>query len=144
MDQDFDNLAKTLDAFIITGGDDSILRRTVETKLAGKMLAQQKPIIGICHGAFLLTELLGGMVTDIITHRDTSHKVYYFGDEHIVNSYHSLCIEQPHNKATVLVVDAEGYCESWIDGNIAAVVWHPERMSEPWLPEEIEKLIWNT
>ena len=139
--QDFESLADTLDCLIITGGDDPALRRIVETRMATQMLARGKPIIGICHGAFLLTDLLGGEVTDVITHMDTSHPIWYFGEEKTVNSYHNLCINDPPGSATVLAVDSEGYCESWIDGKIAAVVWHPERMEVPWLPDEIENLL---
>jgi hypothetical protein len=40
----------------------------------------------------------------------------------------------------VLAYDDQGNCESWIDGKIAGIVWHPERMSQPWIPEEIEQL----
>jgi hypothetical protein len=36
VDQDFEQLAVDVDALIITGGDDSLLRRTVELKLAGQ------------------------------------------------------------------------------------------------------------
>ena len=35
---DFGAIAKELDAFIITGGDDSTIRRVTETKLASNML----------------------------------------------------------------------------------------------------------
>ena len=140
-DQVFDKLADSLDALIITGGDDSVLRRTVELKLATQMMKQGKPIIGICHGAFLLTDILGGTVSECVTHMDTSHSIYYFGEERTVNSYHNIQITTPHTTATVLAVDAEGYCESWIDKNIAAVVWHPERMDVPWIPDEIEDLL---
>ena len=65
----------------------------------------------------------------------------YFGERKIVNSYHNLSIEVIPNKANVLAVDNEGHCESWIDGKIAAIVWHPERMEVPWLPDEIENLL---
>ena len=139
--QNFEEIADNLDLLIITGGDDPMLRRVVETRLATKMLSRNKPILGICHGAFLLTDLLGGQVTDTITHQNTSHSVWYFGEEKIVNSYHSLCINEPPSRATILAVDNEGYCESWIDDKIAAVVWHPERMEVPWLPDEIEHLL---
>jgi GMP synthase-like glutamine amidotransferase len=139
--QDFDDLADSLDCLIITGGDDSTLRRVVETKIASRMLQRNKPIIGICHGAFLLTDLMGGVVSDVVTHMDTSHDVLYFGERKIVNSYHNLCISTPPEKSIVLATDDEGYCESWIDGKIAAVVWHPERMEIPWLPDEIESLL---
>ena len=139
--QDFENLADSLDCLILTGGDDSTLRRIVEIKIAKLMLQRNKPIIGVCHGAFLLTDLMGGVVSDVITHMDTSHEVWYFGERKIVNSYHNLSIEVIPNKANVLAVDNEGHCESWIDGKIAAIVWHPERMEVPWLPDEIENLL---
>ena len=143
-DQDFEKLAEELDALILTGGDDSAIRKTVELKIATQMMVRQKPIIGVCHGCFLLTDSLGGTVGSCITHMDTSHIVYYFGDEHTVNSHHTLQIKEPHKNATVLTVDPEGYCESWIDGNIAGIVWHPERMLVPWVPEEIEDLLKET
>ena len=60
---------------------------------------------------------------------------------YIVNSFHGLCINQAPSSATVLATDEAGLCEAWIDGNIAAVVWHPERMNVPWLPNEIQGLI---
>jgi hypothetical protein len=34
-----------------------------------------------------------------------------------------------------------GYVEAFIDGILAGVVWHPERMDTPWLPDEIEELL---
>ena len=143
-DLDFEALADYLDLLVITGGNDSALRRTVELKLASQMMLRKKPIIGICHGCFLLTETLGGRISQCITHNDTSHRVYYFGEERVVNSHHTLQIAEPHRQATVLVVDPEGYCESWIDGNVAGIVWHPERMKEPWIPDEIEDLLKET
>jgi gamma-glutamyl-gamma-aminobutyrate hydrolase PuuD len=72
---------------------------------------------------------------------DSSHSIYYFGDEYLVNSYHTQRIEIPHKSATILAVDPEGNCEAWIDKNLAGIVWHPERMQNPWIPEEIENLL---
>ena len=140
---DFNGFADELDSFIITGGDDSTIRRTVETKLASAMMQRNKPVVGICHGAFLLTDLLGGKVVDIEEHMDTDHEVNYFGDRVKVNSYHTLAIKQLHSKGTVLVTDDENNCEAWIDGRLAGVVWHPERMDTPWLPDEIENLLFK-
>ena len=138
---DFEDLADSLDALIITGGDDSVLRRTTELTLATQMMARRKPIIGICHGCFLLTETLGGEIGDCDGHAGQDHMVYHFGDLHTVNSYHTLQITQPHANATVVAVDEQGFCEAWRDENLAGVVWHPERMSEPWMPDEIEDLL---
>lgn len=139
-DLPFENLANNLDMFIITGGDDSTLRRMVEIKLAKNMLLRNKPIIGICHGCFLLTSMMGGEIGDIEGHSDTLHLVNYFGDLKEVNSHHSLFIKNPHKSAIVLVNDDMGNCESWIDGKMAGIVWHPERMSNPWIPDEIQDL----
>jgi len=143
IDQDFKQLAESLDCLIITGGDDSVIRRTCEIKLATAMMLLRKPIIGICHGCFLLTDLLGGLVEPIDNHMDTFHEVTYMNSLHSVNSFHTQYIKTAHNSATILATDADGNCEAWIDitCNIAGVVWHPERMKKPWLPEEINKLL---
>lgn len=140
-DQDFHNLANDLDCFIITGGDDSTVRRLTEIRLATQMIARRKPVIGICHGAFLLTSLLGGIVEEIEGHINCEHEINYFGDLVAVNSYHSLAIKTPQKSATILAYDNHGNCEAWIDGSVAGIVWHPERMEVPWIPEEIDKLL---
>jgi gamma-glutamyl-gamma-aminobutyrate hydrolase PuuD len=139
--QDFHALANQLDCFIITGGDDSTVRRLTEVRLATYMIARRKPVIGICHGAFLLTELLGGEIAEIGNHIDTEHEINYFGELITVNSYHSLAIKTPQRSATILAYDDAGNCEAWIDGTTAGIVWHPERMDKPWIPEEIESLL---
>jgi len=138
IDLSFESLSDNIDVFIITGGDDSTLRRMVEIKLAKNMLLRNKPIIGICHGCFLLTTILGGIVEECDGHSDIIHTVNYFGELKEVNSYHSLYIKSLHSSAVVLANDEQGNCEAWIDGNTAGIVWHPERMKNPWIPEEIE------
>lgn len=140
VDQDFDDLAKTLDALIITGGDDSTIRRIVETKLTTRMLALSKPVLGICHGAFLLTYLLGGTVAEVDGHHNTEHQITCDNEVIIVNSYHTLQIEQPPEGAVVLAQCGD-VCESWIDGTLAAIVWHPERMKNPVIPNKIKELL---
>lgn len=141
LDQEFHHLAQELDAFIITGGDDSALRRTTELKLAITMLAEHKPVIGICHGCFLLTEILGGTISEVSNHTDIEHTIDYYGQQIIVNSYHTLSVDKTHKNATILATDSQGHCEAWIDGNLAGVVWHPERMAVPFLPTEINLLL---
>ena len=46
-------------------------------------------------------------------------------------------------RKNTLVTDLHGHCEAWIDNKapIAGIVWHPERMQDPWIPEEIEHLL---
>ena len=129
LSQDFEALADEADCFIITGGDDSAIRRTTELKMATAMMKRQKPIVGVCHGCFLLVDVLGGKIGKISGHRNgVKHPVVYRRQEYIVNSYHGLVIEELHKSATPLAVDKDGNCEAWIDGNIAGIVWHPERM----------------
>ena len=140
-DQDFKHLADTLNCLIITGGDDSPLRRVTELKIATEMMKQQKPILGVCHGSFLLQDILGGKIETINDHYNTEHTVYYNNQEFMVNSYHTLSIKLAQGKP--LALDTENNVEAWIDGNIAGITWHPERMLEPWLPTEINDLIYG-
>jgi GMP synthase-like glutamine amidotransferase len=76
-DQDFVKLADELDCLILTGGDDSAVRRVTEFKIASLMMQSSKPIIGVCHGAFLLTDALGGLVVPCPGHVDTDHDIIY-------------------------------------------------------------------
>lgn len=141
LEQDFDAIADSVDSFIITGGDDSALRRSVELRLATKIMQRNKPVVGICHGAFLITDLLGGEVEEISNHHDIDHYIMYRGEAIKVNSYHSLGIKKLHNTGTVLCTADTGEIEAFIDGKLAGIVWHPERMKEPWIPPEIALLL---
>lgn len=141
LDQDFEQLAFDLDCLIITGGDDSSIRRVTEFKIASAMMKEIKPILGVCHGAFMLTDALGGKVVQCEGHMDTDHVVTCDGEDILVNSYHGQTIHKLHSSAMCLATDALGACEAWIDKNIAGVVWHPERMEIPFLPAEIRTLI---
>lgn len=141
VEQDFKKIAESLDLLIITGGNDPALRRVTETKLATEVMKLGKPILGVCHGAFLLTDLLGGTVEDCSYHMDTEHTVTTSQGTHTVNSYHDYQITKVHDSATTLATDVEGNCEAWIDGKLAGVVWHPERMQIPFLPKEIVSLL---
>ena len=122
------------DMLIVTGGDDHPIRSQVEERLIEKMINASKPIIGICHGAFLLTKMLGGKVGKIEGHMDTEHEVMLNGKKTMVNSYHTQYIEKPPFLAKVLATDNKGNCEAWSYQNISAVVWHPERMTDPVWP----------
>jgi len=144
LDQDFDKLADELDLLVITGGDDRLIRRTTELRLSTALMKQQKPILGVCHGAFLLTDVLGGTIGRKDGHRGgVNHQIRYRDKMQQVNSYHGLAIKTAPASAEVLAVDADGDCEAWISGTVAAVVWHPERMTDPWLPDEIQSLLFK-
>lgn len=140
-DQDFVELTDTIDCLIITGGDDSAIRRATELKIASAMMMCYKPVLGICHGAFLLTDVLGGTVLPIDGHLDSEHDVNYNGRQIQVNSHHNQAIVRTHDTAKPLAFDRDGNTESWIDGQFAGIVWHPERMSEPFIPAEIQQIM---
>ena len=137
LNQDFDVVADNSDSFIITGGDDSDLRRTVELRLATKMMERNKPVVGICHGAFLLAEMIGGTIEEVKNHQDVDHPIFYHREVREVNSHHSLGITMMPENIEVICRDYLGNVEAFIDGNLAGIVWHPERMKEPWIPPEI-------
>lgn len=137
LNQDFDVVADNSDSFIITGGDDSDLRRTVELKLATKMMQRNKPVVGICHGAFLLAEMIGGTIEEVKNHQDVDHPIFYHREVREVNSYHNLGITKMPENIEVICRDYLGNVEAFVDGNLAGIVWHPERMKEPWIPPEI-------
>jgi putative glutamine amidotransferase len=130
-----------IDLLIITGGEDHPVRNQIERELVDVMLTRDVPIIGICHGCQLLTQKLGGTVVPVDDHMDSYHKVTYQEQQYLVNSYHSLRIERPPDGATVLARDPDGYIEAWILGRIVGIMWHPERMQQPFVPEEILKLL---
>ena len=130
-----------LDVLIITGGDSHPVRNQVEHELVDHMLTRNVPMIGICHGCQLLTQKLGGSVVPVEDHQDSYHEVFYQDESHLVNSYHKLRIECSPPGATVLASDPDGYPEAWIQGRIAGIMWHPERMAQPWIPEEIQLLL---
>jgi gamma-glutamyl-gamma-aminobutyrate hydrolase PuuD len=130
-----------IDLLIITGGNDHPIRNQIEHQLVDSMLSRNLPVIGICHGCQFLTTKLGGTVVPVADHQDSCHEVEYHGQQHLVNSYHKLRIEQSPPGATVLARDPDGYVESWIQGKTAGIMWHPERMTQPWIPEEIQLLL---
>ena len=141
LEQDFDQLTEHLDCVIITGGDDSAVRRATELKLASFMLQAYKPILGVCHGAFLITDVLGGTVNTVLGHSDTDHSVNYHGKNIQVNSHHNRGILKLHSSGQVLATDEQGHCEAWIDRLVAGIVWHPERMENPFIPSEIQQIM---
>lgn len=140
-DIDYDELANTLDLLVLTGGDASKDRIITEANICSRMMKLNKPILGICHGAFLLTEIFNGEVEESLAEWGEDHCIVYHGTAHLVNSYHTNVITKAPKHSTTLCVDEEGYIESWIKDNVAAVVWHPERMDTFWMPREVEQLI---
>jgi gamma-glutamyl-gamma-aminobutyrate hydrolase PuuD len=130
-----------IDVLIVTGGDDHPVRNQVEHELVDVMTTRNVPVIGICHGCQFLTQKLGGTVMPVHDHQDSYHEVFYQDESHLVNSYHRLRIERPPKNATFLARDPDGHAEAWILDRTAGIMWHPERMTQPWIPQEIQHLL---
>lgn len=141
--QNFIELAATHDLLVLSGGDDHPQRLLTEIEALKQFRMREKPVLGICHGAFLLSQLWGGKLIDVEGHRRTEHTVNYKGKELTVNSYHGSSITEAPDGAKVLVTDQDGYIESWLLENTLAVVWHPERDldNDHWMPDEYKLLI---
>jgi len=142
--QNFNLIADSIDVLILSGGDDSAIRRVTEIKLASLMMLRKKPIIGICHGYFLLSELFGCGISDIEAHYNTTHEAIYAGAKICVNSFHSLCVNNIPSELNPLVLDLEGNIESWVHKKmpIGGVSWHPERSENEFaLPDEINLIL---
>lgn len=141
LNQDFDLMATDLDSLILTGGEVCDLRKAVELKLAGKMLERNKPVVGVENGAFTVTELVGGTIDTINHHDNIDHPIFYHREVREVNSNHKYCIKTLPESCEVLCLDYLGNPESFINGNLAAIVWNPEKMKEPWIPPEIAYML---
>ena len=140
-DLDYESFAKSLDLLIITGGSNEEIRVTTEVSLATEVSRLGKPILGVCHGAFLLTEILGGSTKECEGHLNTEHLIYGDTPTHVrVNSFHNICIDKHPPNSVYLYLDDNGNIESWIKDNICAIVWHPERMSMPFIPDKIREV----
>lgn len=141
MNQDFDVIADDLDSFIITAGNDDELRNNVEMALAVKMIERDKPVFGVERGAFVIAKLLGYEIVDLKNHVGLDHYIFYHREVLEVNSNHSLGIKSANENTEILCNDYFGYIESFKEGNLAAVVWNPERMKTPWIPPEIAYML---
>jgi len=138
---DLKKIAKNIDALIIAGGNDIAPRGINEWHLIEHMSVLNKPVVGICHGAFLMTYKAHGKVEPIDRHNNINHVIWYKGYERVVNSHHDIGMSRAPEGATVLCEADDGSIECWIKGNHAAIAWHPERLEDYWMPLEVEALL---
>jgi N5-(cytidine 5'-diphosphoramidyl)-L-glutamine hydrolase len=131
------------DCLVLTGGPDSIARHTTEDLLFAHALKLGKPIVGVCHGAFTVNDLTGGVNGRIADHTDTNHFINMEGSTHMVNSYHSQFIESMGPSMISIAEDLDGNTEAFQDKErpIYGIVWHPERMKTPVLPSVVKELL---
>jgi len=131
------------DCLVLTGGPDSVARNQTENMLYDHAMNKGKPIIGICHGAFVINELAGGVNGSIEGHVDKDHSVTMREKIYTVNSYHTQMIERLPEDFVSLAIDKDGNPEAFRHKSLPVfgIVWHPERMSEPVLPDDVRDLL---
>jgi GMP synthase-like glutamine amidotransferase len=131
------------DCLVLTGGPDSVARNQTENMLYDHAMSEGKPIIGICHGAFVINELAGGVNGSIEGHVDKDHYVTMGEKIYTVNSYHTQMIERLPKDFVSLAEDKDGNPEAFRHKSLSVfgVVWHPERMSDPVLPDAVRDIL---
>ena len=93
--------------------------------------------------SFAVNDLTGGVNGTIAGHVDTEHEIVMNSDIYTVNSFHGQSIETIGKDMEVVARDLDGNIEA-IKHNtlpIYGVVWHPERMKNLVLPNEIKTLL---
>lgn len=111
-------------------------RLRVEKHVLDLALMYHKPVLGISRGTQFLTMSLGGEIADSDRHQQ-DHIVYYKNITKTVHSRHQEHLASIPPGASMLARDAQGWCESWKLNNIVTVLWHPERMTDFWMPDEV-------
>lgn len=136
------------DAVVFTGGNSmdpdnwqyNDIRLQCERRALQIALNLNKPIVGISRGCQFLTTELGGTIVKTDRHKK-DHAVYYNNTAVTVCSRHEECLDQLPEGAQVLATDAQGCCESWQRDRVVTVLWHPERMSDHWVPDEMKQVL---
>ncbi len=136
------------DCLVLSGGSDSVARNVTENNLFLHAIKRKKPILGVCHGAFVINELTGGMnVIDwnlVKHHEHSEHEVLMDGRKILVNSYHGQTIPQLGKGMVPLAIhEPDRTIEAFKHEHlpIYGIVWHPERMDVPVIPEDVANLL---
>ena len=132
-----------IDCLLITGGESTPNRDRVENFAVNLFLKENKPIIGVCHGAFFLNSYFGGTNGTIEGHRGINHKIKLEDKTPYVASYHSTSIETLAEDLEPIAWDLADNVEGFKHKtkNIWGLVWHPERMVNPVLPADLKEFL---
>lgn len=131
------------DCLIISGGPDSVARHLTENALFTQAVRCNKPVIGICHGAFAINDLTGGINGTITGHAGSVHDIIMDGSTYQVNSYHNQSIAKLGENMLATAHDLDGNIEAFKHThlNVHGIVWHPERMDNCVLPKDVAQLL---
>lgn len=130
------------DAVILSGGPFSVYRTLTEVELIKYALKKDIPLVGFCHGAFVINEFLGGTNNTIDGHNGPMHEVEMEGQIHEVNSYHGMNIARLATDLDTLAVhDKTIEAFDHRSKSIWGIIWHPERQVDPVLPKNLRKIL---
>lgn len=131
------------DCLVLTGGPDSRDRHKTENLLFNDAYKKNIPILGICHGAFVINDLCGGVHGKVEGHIDCDVTITMYNKKYKVKCYHAQSIQMLGKDFTAIAHDDQGNIEAFKHDTrpIYGVVWHPERMKVPVLPDEVKKLL---
>ena len=132
-----------VDMLVFSGGDNSKARSLAEVVCWSSAMKLDIPVLGICHGAFLLNYLHDGINKEVTGHRNIGHTIDMEDKTHTVNSYHDVGIYELGEGLESIATAKDGSCEAFKhqDKKIWGLVWHPERMETPVLPQELKELL---
>lgn len=137
------NIALDFDMLILSGGSTTPNRTTTETMYYNIALLKGVPILGVCHGAFFINELHGGVNQLIEGHQNTAHKVSLDGFEEYVNSFHTNSIATlGRDLISIAVCSHDNTIEAFKHASLPiwGTVWHPER-TEGFMPEDLFRIL---
>lgn len=134
---DVEAMVATLDAIVLTGGNDVgefAQRDRLELQLIELASKRALPVLGICRGAQVITLFFGGRLQKLKGHAGQVHEiepVLENGNFRRVASHHNFGIE-PVAPLSTLVVAGDGTSEAFFceEPRLLGLMWHPERQSK--------------
>jgi putative glutamine amidotransferase len=131
-----------IDCFIISGGETTEAREFTETQCYADAVKKGIPVIGVCHGAFVLNRWHLGSNDVIDGHSGTEHTITMEDNSHTVNSFHKVCIGKlARDFNPIAWTDTHTEAFKHTELPIWGLVWHPERMTTPVLPNDLKELL---
>lgn len=133
------------DCLILSGGEPTESREFTETFCFAQAVKKGIPVLGVCHGAFVLNRWFDGSNIPIVGHDQIEHDVLLEDQWQTVNSYHRIKIGVLANEFDAIAYDRDNNIEAFKHNTLPiwGVIWHPERMEQPVLPRDLQDLIYG-
>lgn len=141
------NAAKTLDfnfdMLILSSGNSSPARLKTERAAFSYAIDNNIPVLGTCHGAFVIADIIGATIKSVEDHVGREHIVKLDGRNVIVNSFHEKTITALPSDYEIIATDLENNIEGFKHSSlpIYGILWHPEKQEVAMLPDHIDGLL---